>query len=308
MLPEAMKRRVVKHGEATLTISLPAKWVKKVGIRPRTEVEVREEGNNLVVSADRQEPHLSAEIDVKNFQKIGFRHIIAYYRKGYDEVTIRYSNPPYYRRIEQCLAEELIGFEIVKQAKDSCVVKDVSGTKLEEFDTLLRRLWLIIKSITETCEEVICKNERDLALSIATMDKTVNKFSNYCIRILIKRGHKNYKNIPLLYRLLRGLEELSDQYKYFAELHAKRKVNADKTTIDLLRRLNRNYERFYHVFYKYEPQILEELFLSTADILRKTNEVYEQKKPHQYMRYVANINEKMRTLLSSIIEYHAEKK
>jgi len=300
-----MRRRVVKHGEATLTMSLPAKWVKKLGIKPKTEIEVKEDGDNLIISAEKSQPTESAEIDIKDYKKTGFRNIVSYYRKGCDELKLNYDDPDYLKRIEQCLSEELLGFEIVKQGKNWCLIKDVSGTKKEEFDALFKRLWHIIHSITEICYECITRQDHALLESLETLDKRVNKFSNYCIRILVKRGYHNHKNIPLLYRILRALEELSDQYKYFCQIFVKRNIKADTKIIKLLAKINKNYEIFSRVFYKYEPQVLEELFKSNKEIFTLVDKLFTANIDKEQLHYILILNEKIRILLSSVIEYNA---
>ena len=36
-----MKRKVVKHGTSTLTVSLPSLWAKEYGLKPGDELRIR---------------------------------------------------------------------------------------------------------------------------------------------------------------------------------------------------------------------------------------------------------------------------
>ena len=45
-----MKRKVVKQGAATLTISLPSKWTKKFELKNGDEINLNEKGDALIVT------------------------------------------------------------------------------------------------------------------------------------------------------------------------------------------------------------------------------------------------------------------
>ena len=44
-----MKRKINRVGQNTLTVSLPTKWVKKIGIKQGDELDIFEEGRNLTI-------------------------------------------------------------------------------------------------------------------------------------------------------------------------------------------------------------------------------------------------------------------
>ena len=48
-----MKRRIVKQGAATMTISLPAPWIKKFGLKEGDELNIEEKGKLIEITTER---------------------------------------------------------------------------------------------------------------------------------------------------------------------------------------------------------------------------------------------------------------
>ena len=48
-----MKRKIVQHGQSTLTLSLPSKWVKKNNIKKGQLLDVNVSEKGLLISLDK---------------------------------------------------------------------------------------------------------------------------------------------------------------------------------------------------------------------------------------------------------------
>ena len=48
-----MKRKLVSQGRATLTISLPSKWLKTFGLKAGDDIDIEEKGADLIVKTER---------------------------------------------------------------------------------------------------------------------------------------------------------------------------------------------------------------------------------------------------------------
>jgi|SRR3989344_5521182 len=297
-----MKRSIVKHGPSTLTISIPSSWAKKNNLKPGITLDVEEKGSQLLISTKKQDEFIKIEVDIKNNYKSGIRYINSLHRKGCDELYLKYDDPAYLKRIEQCLSEDILGFEIVKQDKNSCLIQDVTGTKAEEFDVLISRIWVILISISEDVLKAIREDSKSSLENIMSLDKRINKFTNFCIRILNKRGHINYKNIPVYYRLLRGLEELSDFYKYLLFYYCKNNMKVSKNFLDLLEETNDYLKEFNRCFYKPRDEEIEKLLAETKTMYNKISEHCKKSREEILVVYLFAINDKIRSLISSIIE------
>ena len=296
------KRSIVKHGPSTLTISLPAKWVRENNLKSGSSLDVEEKGSQLIVNTKKQDEFTRLNIDVKKNYKTGIRYINTAHRKGCDELILTYDDPSYIKRIEQCLSEDVLGFEIVKQTKNSCVIRDIPGTKFEEFNVLLERIWVIIISISEDVLTALKNKDKKAFDSISSLDKRVNKFTNFCIRILNKRGHPKYKNIQIYYRFLRGLEELSDNYKYLLSYYSNEEIKVSTEFIEILGEINDCLKMFYKSFYKPQDEDIETILNKTKDFYIRITRLSKSSKETILISLLFSINDKLRSLVSSVVE------
>ena len=62
-----MKRKLVSQGRATLTISLPSKWLKTFALKAGDEVDIEEKGAELILKTEKGVTIEKTEVDVKEF-------------------------------------------------------------------------------------------------------------------------------------------------------------------------------------------------------------------------------------------------
>ena len=292
-----IKRKVVLHGPSTLTISLPASWVKKFNIEKGDELNLEEFDNELRINAEKDLGLERTQIDIKDLKRLGVTYITSSYRQCYGEIDLSYADSRYIRTIQDILSRELIGFEIIKQGSNSCLIKDLTGHTKDEFENVLRRIWLLIIDLSE--ESLNAFRRRDVARlkEIHLMDQSINKFSNYCLRLLIKRGHADFKKTPLYYHLIKGLEELADHYKDLCTFYSDNIKEIDDRLVIVFGRVNEHLNEFYQLFYKYDEQKIEDLFRKTK---LTSNKIPNSKKHTPY--YLSSICEAIRNLLSVLVE------
>ncbi|MFA5856400.1 MAG: hypothetical protein WC867_03515 [Candidatus Pacearchaeota archaeon] len=298
-----MKRNIVKHGPSTLTISLPAKWVKENNLHPGSNLDVDEKGSQLILNSKKEDDFLKLSIDIKDNKRTGIRYINCAYRKGCDELTIFYNDSDYLKSIEKCLSEEVLGFEIIKQGKNSnnffCVIRDIPGTKFDEFNTVFERAWIILISMSEDLISAIENNDKKSLESFSSLDKRMNKFTNFCIRVLNKRGHPLYKNIPVYYRFLRCLEELADNYKNLALEIIDNNLKPTKESVEIMKKLDESLKLLYKSFYKFSDENIEKIL---ADTKSRVLIIENNKKDVLINNFLLSINTKIRNMTSANIE------
>ena len=67
-----MKRKIIKQGNGTLTITLPKQWTKDIGLDANNEVELTLNQNNMVVHAPNSKKQKTISINVDNFERLSF--------------------------------------------------------------------------------------------------------------------------------------------------------------------------------------------------------------------------------------------
>lgn len=86
------------------------------------------------------------------------------------------------------------------------------------------------------------------------MDFNINKLANFCLRILNKKGYKDYKKTPTVYFIIISLEHLADYYKDFAEYITKGKVKLDKKDIELFNEIQNIFKIYKEIFHEFDDK------------------------------------------------------
>jgi phosphate uptake regulator len=208
-----MKRKVVKQGAATLTVSLPLGWAKKFKLDSGDELEVEERGHDIVVSAGKSNSFSPKQLDLTDLEPLVSRCFISLYINGHDDVKFTFMNPETIKTVQK-VCGELIGFEVIESGRNYCVVKEIAKESEQDFDVLLRRLFLLLKGIFEDGKIALAEKKDDSALgALAARDLEINKFSNFCLRFLNKKGHKDYSKTSNIYSVVVALEQAGDSLK-----------------------------------------------------------------------------------------------
>ena len=206
-----MKRKVIKQGPATLMVSLPSKWIKKYGIKKGQELEIEEKGGQLILGLKKQIEVEKTKIHVENVENFMRRVIHVPYRRGCDELEVTYSDPKLVQPISESLLET-IGFEVVKQGNNFLLIKNVAKGVEEEFDVILDRFFMVIKTMGNNILEALKSNNSDLLEEVKTMEATAQKLYNFCCRQLYREGYKDESKTIFLYCIVRALERIGDHF------------------------------------------------------------------------------------------------
>jgi len=257
-----MKRKVVQHGPSTLIISLPSNWIKKNDVKKGDELEVKEEGKNIIVSKDDILQDNSITKDVTNFDPILVNtFLVRAYQKGYDKIHLIHNNLEVLKKI-QTKTLELIGYEIIEQNNKYCIIQSISSHIELDFDNSLRKAFIITKQMLEIAVKAYQEKDNPTLEGLQIMDLEVNRFCNFCLRQINKEqyvGVEQAQQSHTLYYLIEILEELGDVFKRMA-MHLAISKKKNNGIVKLIQLLFEQYDAAYSYFYK-----------STAD---KANQAY----------------------------------
>ena len=120
-----MKRKLIKQGKGSLTISLPKEWIDYHELNPGDSIDVNEEGNDLVIKSDSKKTLKGTEIKLDYQSKESYRSLIgSLYRGGYDIINVKFDDNKILDNLQKAV-ESIYGFELMYIEKDSCVIKSI---------------------------------------------------------------------------------------------------------------------------------------------------------------------------------------
>ncbi|MBL7055677.1 phosphate uptake regulator PhoU [Candidatus Woesearchaeota archaeon] len=243
-----IKRSVIQIANSTQLVSLPRKWTKKYNVQKGDELEVEERGNSLAILTESSPSSKEISLNISSLTpKQSERLIARTYQKGYDVIKIKYDNPQSGMSIQNKV-KELLGFEIIEKTKDQILIKSISQKLDIGFDSSLRRVFLILIDLAETCLEGFAKNDKIAMESVYDKDFDLNKFCYFCLRSIRKGLHGEFGNY-ILYFLIDTLEYVGDEYKRLNKNLAKISEKRRKQFISLVSEVNTLVKLDYEFFY-----------------------------------------------------------
>lgn len=253
-----MKRKVIQMAGKTMVISIPADWVKKYGIKKGEELEIEERGTEIVISTSKSHDLEEIKIDLQGHDRFIRRNLNTLYRKGYDKIEFIYDNPKIADEIQKAIDESMLGFEMLSQTEKDCVIRAIAHPDESEFDATLRRLFLIVLSMSKDSLIAILDNDYTEVEKIMEKEVATDRIANYCQRLLNKRGYKDFKKITSLYVVIKSLERVADEYKNLCAYVVKNKLKLSKSTLLFYSKTNKIFEFVYNMYYQFDNRKLIE--------------------------------------------------
>ena len=275
-----MKRKVIQIAESTQLISLPRKWAKEHNVKKGDELDVQEEGNSIIIKVQPGEEKVeTAILDVTKAGGMLQRCIDALYIKGVDEIKIIYGAREQFDEVLKAVSRTTIGFEVIEQGESYCVIKNVSGY-LEEFDSLLRRCFLLTLSMADDGISLIKSRQYAQLSNLLPLEATNNRLTIVCRRMINKGGRHGYKKIGPLYSVVSELESVADLYKYaftYMIEHDKPNVKIRNEVIELYKNTNDLLRQLYQRFYKFDLNDVAKFKETRNDIVNKAHRLFKAK-------------------------------
>jgi len=251
-------------------------------------------------------------VDVSKLETFLIRFIGALYKSGYDELEFRYNDPKILKGTLSHVNELYPGFEVMEQTDTKVVIKDIGQQMGTSFDVVLRRLFAVTLSLSSSFREALEKKDIVSMGELMSLEKSNNRFYNFCGRLLSKYGHKEYK-VAFIYAIVWELERIADEYKYvYEEL---KNTNLSKVTINpesiaLLKQSEEMLNDFYKIFYKFDLATTRKIFDARNKIRKSAMQLMSDKKgvDVQVAFCALTIGEKVRDILGSYLAtVHYEK-
>ena len=279
-----MKRKIIKQGHNTLTVTLPSKWAQKFEVKAGDEVDLIEQGKDLKISTEKSgENGERAIIDISNLKiSMLWRLVSSAYRAGYDEIKITFENKSFrdvytaftYNTVSiikddreqlspleaiQALTNRFVGFEITEQKSDYCIIKDLGNTSSREFNNTLRRIFLLLQTMSEAVIADAKEGIKDELKGVHIIDTNLDRFEDYCLRVLNKEGYSDFKKTSTMYSIIFILELVGDEYKKLG-LHMLKMKSISKNTLSLIEHMDKLLKEFYELYYNFSNEKIGKIY------------------------------------------------
>jgi phosphate uptake regulator/antitoxin component of MazEF toxin-antitoxin module len=291
-IKNTMKRKIVKQGAATMTISLPASWIKKFNLKVGDELNIDEVGNKIEISTEKAMGEAKIVLDA---EKLGFftkNELGHLYFLGYDEVVINFKNKEILAQIKDRLPD-LIGYEIIDQTENKITIKSISSGLEGEFDNILRKVFLLLKEMADNIYDALKNSQFQRLRQIREMEGLNNRFTAFLNRIISKKGYKRPDRSLQAYDMIQNLERVADEYKYICDDLADRKTPVDKDVLELLSKINNYYKRLYEIFYKFDPKKKLVIYRERKSLKDKAAEFLKSEKETVLSAHLVSLLEKL---------------
>jgi len=248
-----MKRKLISQKTA-YTLTLPIEWVRENNLTNADEVDLSIENNSIIISTEKKSKLESTSIDLKDTDNAYIRIMIENpYLKGFDIIQLNYLNSRQFDIIQEVVSN-LIGVEIVEQRKDHCKIAQTASPTKDEFETILRRVFNIIKY---TNNLIIDDIENGVLNNLNKVDKQTNdvrRFLLFCTRTLHKLNLTSRKNESFYHLLLERLILIQhNQYYLYSKIYDKigsKRLNISEKVIPNLKLSFEMFDIFTDMFYK----------------------------------------------------------
>lgn len=210
------RRKIQLTGGSTLTVSLPIKWAREVGVKQGDELSLIQCSDNALLMRPmkgKKEEIKSAELVLseKESTEGNFRYLIAHYLVGYDLIRLLYPggfDVEKRKWIKEEVRKRLIGMEVVGESSKEMVLK--SFLKYEDFTLhdAIQSMSKIILSMQEDAIAALDERDQNLAKGVIERDNEIDRFY-----LLIVRQLKATMNDPELAKKI-GLGRPRDSLGY----------------------------------------------------------------------------------------------
>ncbi len=182
-----MKRKVVRQGAATLMVSLPSKWAQKVHLKKGDEVDIEESDGNLVISKEAKAVKRQTSIDISNYSESSIRVALwNSYRAGYGKIIVNFDDEKQYGIVKDVIKNYIVGFDVTKKEKNSCIIENITEPAEEQFDVLFRKILYNVSLLINITEERL--RNRQISDNYNEVVLKIHQYDNFCRRVIAKRN------------------------------------------------------------------------------------------------------------------------
>ncbi len=249
-----MKRRIIKQGNNSYTLTLPIKWIRANNLTGNEEISVDEEENTLKIATEKKQDKKTITLDLLENNSRSIRFMIQQvYRQGYDQIIIKYFSEEIYQTLIEVVDNYFVGLEIVEKKNNSCNLSVIVETNEDKFKMFLRKMFLLIKDSLNSLGTKEIKSIHYNYLKLYA-------YQNYCKRYIYSKkselsSYDYYSLLSYLLNIHSDIDKFSVSIRTYKNIiNLKERI---KKIVDFLEAIERNF------------------YLGKSDVLMKLTEELE---------------------------------
>ncbi|MBD3248939.1 AbrB/MazE/SpoVT family DNA-binding domain-containing protein [Candidatus Woesearchaeota archaeon] len=275
-------RKLISFGKTSFVMSIPKSWVTKNNLKKGDLIALEEEKGDLILSPNveqKKNKKKTTKIDITGIDRTSVLYVIrSAYKMGCDEIELIYNKPlaKHYRKdkeekIISIIHEEvnrLVGIEVVQQKDNFCIIRDLSENSAAEFDSALRRVFLLLNDASNDLKQAVKDRDNVLLDTIEEKHNSITKFVSYCLRLINKGKFKDPQKSMTLYHIISNLDKITDILKYSARDIREQGNKLKKESRDIIEKINESIITYYELFYKFDFSKSSKLYEDRDDIIK----------------------------------------
>jgi phosphate uptake regulator len=264
-----MKRKVNRVGQNTLTVSIPNKWARKMGINPGDEVDVEELKSSLLIGATPKKPELSVEIDISGFGCMINRAVCAIYKSGFHHARIKYTTAEELKTVQDTIDRTCHTYEVMGIKDNKIEIRNISELDYNNFDNILKKSGFAALEMAKDTLEGIKKNDYELLESVVIKDKIVDRHTDFTRRIINMNYPIMHEKIGPLYVICEQTEILADIFKVMSKEVINKSTKVADDLILILFDIVKMIDLLYKIVSNLKLEYLKELGILEQRIKKK---------------------------------------
>ncbi|MBW3015570.1 hypothetical protein KY330_04050 [Candidatus Woesearchaeota archaeon] len=257
-----MRRKIIKQGNNSFTLTLPVKWIRRNRLEGGDEVFLSDNDGELVVLAEEKHEKKETRIKIREAFRANIKYLLGQvYRQGYDEITVVYDDENVYKEIVKVIDYYFLGLEIIDRKEGQCKIGVIVETTEEKFKIFLRKMFqLVHESIS------LLKDKGDME-EIESYYSKLSQYQNYGKRFIYsaKTELSNYDYYSLL--------------SYFINIHADiHRVSQilSKSKVVYNAKIKSNYENLLSIWEAMESAFYKKDKKELVDINKKLRNLIQE--------------------------------
>ena len=270
-----MQRKIIKLGKETFVVSLPSMWVRQHKLKKGDELKVDEEGPRLAVYPYSEAKSGKASVDISGTKPMVKRILGALYKVGYDEFEVEFDSAEELSTIKDVMSE-FVGFEMLDESKSRVIVKNISHVIPDEFGNIQRKMMFIIGTMAQDSLKAMQEKSWRKLDVLANMDADVNKYADFCRRILNTIGHRVVKRVAPSYYIVEQLERIGDSYRDICRYGSEHKITPGRDLIALYGRVNEFFKAFQKCYGSFDLERIAEFAQTHYKLSGELNDMIQR--------------------------------